>query len=116
MDKNRNFTNDKEKNPATNEACTCTAVAEHMGISEVAEGLVKVDDLPPKNSLNFGVSTLGLEDEFFFFFVGGSKCIKGGSWGEVGWMSACCGFMFVVNLCSLPLLYFVRVFLGFFFA
>ena len=25
-------------------------------------------------------------------------------------MSACCGFMFVVNLCSLPLLYFVRVF------
>ena len=45
------------------------------------------------------------------------KCIKGGSWGEVGCMSACCGFMFVVNLCSLPLSYFVRfvrVFLGVF--
>ena len=39
---------------------------------------------------------------------------KGAGWGEVGCMSACCGFMFVVNLCSLPLSYFVRVFLFFF--
>ena len=46
--------------------------------------------------------------------VGCKKCIKGGSWGEVGCMSACCGFMFVVNLCSLPLSYFVRFFFGFF--
>ena len=34
---------------------------------------------------------------------------KGGGWGEVGLYVACYGFMFVVNLCSLLLMFFVAV-------
>ena len=37
------------------------------------------------------------------------KCRKGGGWGEVGLYVACYGFMFVVNLCSLLLMFFVAV-------
>ena len=52
----------------------------------------------------------------FFCLERGKTSVKGGGWGEVGCMSACCGFMFVVNICSLSLSYFVRVCLVFFLA